>query len=254
MIVVTLPAAAARVARREPLPLGAARVVDVDVGVDETGQQHFVIGEIDDGRGVEPGTQRLDRDDAPRRHADLARRLTGRRHDALRPDHQVNYGHDHLSKARREEDGGMEPSPRYYAPRGGLPKQTDLTTDRAVFTEAYAVIPARTMSDITASLPPLGRHPGVDHRAAAHAGFAETFAQYVVEVSPGGGSDRPEPDTEAEGVLFVVEGRVTLTTHGARHELTVLTEGATPTSRPVRRGPSTTLRANPLASTGPQAL
>jgi (S)-ureidoglycine aminohydrolase len=29
----------------------------------------------------------------------------------------------------------------YYAPRGGLPAQTDLLTDRAVFTETYAVIP-----------------------------------------------------------------------------------------------------------------
>jgi (S)-ureidoglycine aminohydrolase len=27
----------------------------------------------------------------------------------------------------------------YYAPHGGLPKQTDLMTDRAMFTEAYAV-------------------------------------------------------------------------------------------------------------------
>ena len=29
----------------------------------------------------------------------------------------------------------------YYAPHGGLPPQTDLLTGRAVFTEAYAVIP-----------------------------------------------------------------------------------------------------------------
>ena len=29
----------------------------------------------------------------------------------------------------------------YYAPTGGHPPQTQLTTDRAVFTEAYAVIP-----------------------------------------------------------------------------------------------------------------
>ena len=49
----------------------------------------------------------------------------------------------------------------YYVPRGGLPPQTALTTDRATFTEAYAVIPARTLSDITASLPArLGRAPG----------------------------------------------------------------------------------------------
>src|SRR6266540_732712 len=32
-----------------------------------------------------------------------------------------------------------EMTPSYYAPTGGLPGQTDLTTDRAVFTEAYAV-------------------------------------------------------------------------------------------------------------------
>lgn len=42
----------------------------------------------------------------------------------------------------------------YFVPRGGLPPQTDLTTDRAVFTESYAVLPRRTMSDITASLLP----------------------------------------------------------------------------------------------------
>jgi (S)-ureidoglycine aminohydrolase len=42
----------------------------------------------------------------------------------------------------------------YYVPRGGLPPQTALTTDRARFTEAYAVIPARTLSDITTSYLP----------------------------------------------------------------------------------------------------
>jgi glyoxylate utilization-related uncharacterized protein len=39
----------------------------------------------------------------------------------------------------------------YYLPRGGHPAQTELTTDRAVFTEAYAVLPRGTMRDITAS-------------------------------------------------------------------------------------------------------
>ena len=46
-------------------------------------------------------------------------------------------------------------------------------------------------------------------------GFAETFSQYIMEVAPGGGSDRPEPDAGAEGVLFVVEGELTLTLAGA---------------------------------------
>ena len=42
----------------------------------------------------------------------------------------------------------------YYAPTGGLPPQTQLLTDRAVFTEAYAVIPKGVMSDIVTSLLP----------------------------------------------------------------------------------------------------
>ena len=41
----------------------------------------------------------------------------------------------------------------YHVPRGGLPPQTALTTDRSRFTEAYAVIPARTQSDITGVVP-----------------------------------------------------------------------------------------------------
>ena len=45
-------------------------------------------------------------------------------------------------------------APRYYAPTGGHPPQTQLTTDRAVFTEAYAVLPRGTMRDIvTSNLP-----------------------------------------------------------------------------------------------------
>ncbi|MEO8749175.1 MAG: (S)-ureidoglycine aminohydrolase, partial [Allobranchiibius sp.] len=36
----------------------------------------------------------------------------------------------------------------YYAPHGGLPLQTDLTTDRSMFKEAYAVIPRGVMTDI----------------------------------------------------------------------------------------------------------
>jgi hypothetical protein len=43
------------------------------------------------------------------------------------------------------------PGPRYYASTGGHPAQTELTTDRAVFTEAYAVLPRGTMRDIVTS-------------------------------------------------------------------------------------------------------
>ena len=36
----------------------------------------------------------------------------------------------------------------YATPPGGLPPQSDLLSGRAVFTEAYAVIPRGTMTDI----------------------------------------------------------------------------------------------------------
>ena len=107
----------------------------------------------------------------------------------------------------------------YYVPRGGLPPQTALTTDRATFTEAYAVIPARTLSDITASYLPSWDGTRLWVLARPLTGFAETFSQYVVEVSPGGGSDDPEPDAHAEAVLFVVDGALTLKADGESYEL-----------------------------------
>ena len=108
----------------------------------------------------------------------------------------------------------------YYAPTGGLPPQTDLITDRAVFTEAYAVIPRREFSDIVASYLPFWDKTRCWIIARPLSGFAETFSQYVMEVQPGGGSDQPEPDADAEGVLFVVEGEITVTVDGAAHRLT----------------------------------
>jgi (S)-ureidoglycine aminohydrolase len=110
-------------------------------------------------------------------------------------------------------------TPRYYAPTGGLPAQTDLTTDRATFTEAYAVLPRGTMRDIVTSNLPFWDQTRLWVIARPLSGFAETFSQYIVEVSAGGGSDRPELDPGAEGVVFVVEGSLTLTISGQRHQL-----------------------------------
>ncbi len=110
--------------------------------------------------------------------------------------------------------------PPYYVPRGGLPGQTELTTDRAVFTEAYAVLPRGTMRDIVTSVLPHWTNTRTWIIARPLSGFAETFSQYIVEVSPGGGSDRPELDPGAEGVLFVVGGGLTLTIGETSHELT----------------------------------
>ena len=108
---------------------------------------------------------------------------------------------------------------RYYAPAGGLPPQTQLTTDRAVFTEAYAVLPRGTMTDIVTSALPFWDDTRLWVIARPLSGFAETFSQYIVEVSPGGGSDQPEADPGAEGVLLVVAGSLTLTLDDQTHEL-----------------------------------
>ena len=107
----------------------------------------------------------------------------------------------------------------YYAPAGGHPGQRELLTDRAVFTEVYAVIPRRVMRDIVVSVLPFWTRTRAWIIARPMTGFAETFSQSIMEVQPDGGSDDPEPDKEAEGVLFVVEGGFTLTIEGTAHTL-----------------------------------
>ena len=107
----------------------------------------------------------------------------------------------------------------YHVPTGGLPPQTALTTDRSRFTEAYAVIPARTQSDITASYLPGWTHMRMWVLARPLSGFAESFSQYVVELRPGGGSTAPEVDPTAEAVLFVTSGTLALTVGEAAYEL-----------------------------------
>ncbi len=107
----------------------------------------------------------------------------------------------------------------YYAPHGGHPAQTELLTDRAMFTEAYAVIPKGVMRDIVTSHLPFWEKTRLWVLARPLSGFAETFAQYIMEVGAGGGSERPEQDEKAEGVLFVVEGEIEVTLHGTAHIL-----------------------------------
>jgi len=109
--------------------------------------------------------------------------------------------------------------PNYYAPTGGLPPQTQILTDRAMFTEAYAVIPKGTMSDIVTSFLPFWDKTRVWVLSRPLSGFAETFSQYIVEVSPQGGSTHPETDPQAQGVLFVVDGCVELTIGNDVHSM-----------------------------------
>jgi len=108
----------------------------------------------------------------------------------------------------------------YYAPKGGLAPQSQLLTDRAMFTEAYAVIPKGTLSDIVTSLLPFWEQARFWILARPLSGFAETFSQYIAEVQPGGGSSHPEPDPQAEAVLFVVEGSVSVTIGAEVHRMT----------------------------------
>jgi (S)-ureidoglycine aminohydrolase len=112
-------------------------------------------------------------------------------------------------------------TPVYYAPQGGLPPQTALLTDRAVFTESYAVIPKGVLRDITASYLPNWEKTRLWVISRPLSGFAETFSQYIMEVAPGGGSEQPEPDSGAEAVLFVVEGALQLVFEGKSHSLNI---------------------------------
>ena len=109
--------------------------------------------------------------------------------------------------------------PSYTGPDGGLPRQTELATGRAVFTEAYAVIPRRVMRDIVASYFPHWEKTRGWVLARPLSGFAETFSQTILEVEPGGGSDRPEPDSRAQAVLFLLEGELTVTEAGKDHKM-----------------------------------
>lgn len=107
----------------------------------------------------------------------------------------------------------------YVAPKGGAPLQTQLLTGRAVFTEAYAVIPRGVMMDIVTSCLPFWNDTRLWVLSRPLSGFAETFSQYIMEVAPGGGSERPELDPAAEGVLFVMEGEATVELDGQSHVL-----------------------------------
>jgi len=115
----------------------------------------------------------------------------------------------------------------YHVPSGGLPPQTALMTERAVFTEAYAVIPKNVFTDIVTSFLPHWRDTRFWVIARPMSGFATTFSQYLAEVQPGGGSDNPETNLAAQAVLFVVGGQLQLSIieAGKDEEIHQLQEG-----------------------------
>ncbi len=109
--------------------------------------------------------------------------------------------------------------PKYQSPPGGDLPQTELLTGRAVFTEAYVFIPKGVMRDIVTSNLPFWNKTRAWILSRPLSGFSETFSQYVMEVAPGGGSDRPEPEPGAEAVLFVMEGEITVSVGGEARRL-----------------------------------
>ncbi len=104
-------------------------------------------------------------------------------------------------------------------PPGGLPPQGPMQGRHAVFSEAYAVLPRETMSDITASLFPGWEGARGWVLARPLTGFAETFSEILMELSPGGGSDRPEEDESAQSALYVTTGAGRLTIGEVSHRL-----------------------------------
>lgn len=107
----------------------------------------------------------------------------------------------------------------YEAPDGGLPPQSRILTGRAKFTTSYAVIPKMVHTDIVTTRFPFWEKSRAWILARPLTGFAETFSQYIMEVLPGGGSETPEPAANAEAVLFVLEGGLTLTLDGTHYPL-----------------------------------
>lgn len=123
-----------------------------------------------------------------------------------------------LARAFADGETGMTTG-RYYSGMGGLPGQNELLSSKATFKTAYAVIPKRVMSDIVTSVLPHWDATRAWIIARPMTGFSETFAQYIMEVAPGGGSERPEPNAAAQGAIFVVEGEMTITLDGKAHDL-----------------------------------
>lgn len=101
-----------------------------------------------------------------------------------------------------------------------MPSQSDSLGSAAIVTEAYTVIPRSVMRDIVTSMFPEWRETRGWILNRPVAGGATTFAQMIMEVQPGGGSDAPEPQAEVEGFLFILSGTFAVTIAGEAHTLT----------------------------------
>ncbi|MFC9935169.1 bifunctional allantoicase/(S)-ureidoglycine aminohydrolase [Glutamicibacter sp. NPDC127525] len=113
----------------------------------------------------------------------------------------------------------IQNSSSYYSDFGGHPPQSDLLTDRAIVTEAYTVIPKGVLRDIVTSVFPEWTNTRAWVLNRPVAGGATTFSQAIVEVAPGGGATKPEPQAQVQGFIFVLTGQLTLLIEGTEHVL-----------------------------------
>lgn len=113
----------------------------------------------------------------------------------------------------------IQNSSSYFSRFGGHPPQSDLLTDRAIVTEAYTVIPKGVLRDIVTSVFPEWTNTRAWVLNRPVAGGATTFSQAIVEVAPGGGATKPEPQSQVQGFIFVLTGQLTLVIEGTEHVL-----------------------------------
>jgi len=109
----------------------------------------------------------------------------------------------------------------YWTPSGGLPPQSQLLSDRAVFTTGYAIIPKGVLSDIVTSYLPFWNKTRLWVLARPMTGFSETFSHYLMEIESGGGSDRPDDNVRRAIGPFCDKRFNDRTIDGTAHPLTI---------------------------------
>ncbi|MCO6383162.1 MAG: (S)-ureidoglycine aminohydrolase [Vannielia sp.] len=97
-------------------------------------------------------------------------------------------------------------TPYYARPPGGIPPQNQMLSDRAVFTNAYVVIPKGVQRDIVYSLLPHWRAAKFWILARPLSGFSETFSHYIAKIAPTGGTIRKEGEDGVQSALFLTHG------------------------------------------------
>lgn len=113
----------------------------------------------------------------------------------------------------------MSQSHPYFAHTPQTPPQSATVANRAILTPEFAVIPPEAMAPEVLSVLPEWERTSCWILVSPAIGHGTTFAQYLIDVEPGGGSDDPEPEAGVESFLFVLAGDAELTLNGAAHAL-----------------------------------